>query len=233
MMSALALSAPALAAVASSSCATGALVDVDSPFIQGDREGNQPASQRGDASSSEGNAGEDGGGAPETEGGSDAAPNDAASSSGSKVTCAGHDYPAVVTTSIGSCVSALSGCTGAHEFRVVGCFTNAPPANPCPPGFKVAANMLIGLWAQAASLTRTDGPEGLVCMFTGSAASGATMSSACGLDSAPFAYCWKSGTGCDCPDFPACGTTCCYQACHQDVPVCTTSGYAAPVLCVK
>ncbi len=216
-------------------CATG--VGFEGDELQG---GTRDAGGRpGDATSQSDGAVPESDGAPYVPGDAATANEDADARSpvaiGPTVSCGGYDYPQSVTVAPSSCAGTLSGCTGAHEFRVAGCFTSTPTGNPCPAGFNVAANMLIGIWAQAASITRElSSDPGMVCMYTGSTASeGTPLASACGFSLPKAAYCWKRGDGCNCPDLPACATTCCYQACHQTVPVCSTSSYQAPVLCVR
>jgi hypothetical protein len=171
-------------------------------------------------------------------------PTDAASEAGptgSTVTCAGYKYPETTTAAVNSCAGALeANCFGVHEFRVVGCYKAPPEVSPCPAGYKVAANMLIGLWAEAANVTRDGDESGLVCMHTGSTSnvggSSASLTSACGFDQAKLTYCWKRGEGCGCREVQCSNATCCYSACNgarTGSATCSVSNYEAPVLCVK
>jgi hypothetical protein len=145
-----------------------------------------------------------------------------ASTSGT-VLCGGYAYPENVTANV-TCTGTISACTGAHEFRVVGCYTAPPAGNPCPAGFKVAALMLIGQWAAAAGVTRES--QGSVCMYAGGLA---TTTSACGFDAVNFPYCWKRGDLC----CPSCPSNCCQSHCVTSAPCTAPQGYQAPVLCVR
>lgn len=142
--------------------------------------------------------------------------------SAATVLCGGYAYPESVIVPSVTCTGAASGCTGAHEFRVVGCYTSAPAPQPCPAGFKVATLGLIGQWAAAANVTRLI--SGRACIYANG-----VSNPGCGGDVVNYAYCWTKGAGCS----SSCGGTCCegypnvVQACAEG------TGYEAPVLCVK
>lgn len=158
-----------------------------------------------------------------TDASSDAPADAPAETSTGTVMCGGYAYPASVTTSV-TCSGSVAGCTGSHEFVVVGCYTAAPATNPCPSGYKVAAMMLIGQWAAAGNVTRGEGGE--VCIFAGGTA---TATSACGFDQANYAYCWPKGQGCC-----SCAGTCCSSVCSSGLQcAANAASYQAPVLCVK
>lgn len=139
------------------------------------------------------------------------------------VRCAGYDYPEWVTTSV-SCTGALSGCAGSHEFLVVGCYRDSPQQSPCPSGYKIAGQMLIGQWAEAARVTRKERRS--VCMYAGG---DAVTTSACGFDVANYAYCWRPGDAC----CPRCPTNCGQEFCDPTSITTAPQGYQAPVLCVR
>jgi hypothetical protein len=134
------------------------------------------------------------------------------------VTCGGYAYPVDVIVNNVTCTGWFSGCTGAHEFRAVGCYATNP-GNQCPSGFTPATLMEIGQWAQAANVTQFYMGTS-VCMW----ANGSVNSNACGGNSVDAAYCWPTGTGCT----PSCPTNCC-----PPTGPCGASGVSLPLLCVK
>jgi hypothetical protein len=138
------------------------------------------------------------------------------------VSCAGYDYPESITVDV-RCTGGLSKCEGAHEFRVVGCFTS-PPSNPCPEGFTVAGVMLIGQWAEAAEISRRERDS--VCMYAGG---DALPRADCGFDRVNYPYCWRPGAKC----CAACPTNCAAAFCNAGSVSEADSGYTAPVLCVR
>jgi hypothetical protein len=157
---------------------------------------------------------------PGSDAAADAAPDVVTSGT---VTCAGYAYPETVIVPSVSCTGWASGCTGAHEFRVVGCFTAPPSPPPCPAGFQAAAMGLIGQWAAAGNVARL--VAGRACVY----ANGSGLATACGGDAVHHAYCWTKGAACE----ASCGSQCCEGYPTSLVEPCAQGGYEAPVLCVK
>lgn len=96
-----------------------------------------------------------------------------------------------------SCTGWFSACTGAREFRVVGCYTSSPLASDCPAGFTVATLMLIGQLAQAAILPHTKAAPAFVCTQA------EAWHSPCG-GTHTSSYCGPRGTA----RSPTCGSNC-------------------------